>query len=688
MSKRRGSTLAASRFRHGFERGRRPHGRCSGDGRRASWLAVVLAACTSGAPATKAAMNDAAADAGRFLGPFLSSDCDPLVPTHCGYPFPSNVWLAADSSTKTGARVEFGPKTLPISRMQTHTSPDVFRGSDGFSPGAALLAHLPGATVTGLPTPDTIAHSLDPDCPTIVIEAETGARVPHWSELDVSHADDTTRAFMIRPVVRLKDATRYIVAIRHVADESGAALPPSPAFRALRDGTGAADASVESRRALYADVFSRLAKAGVPKDDLQLAWDFSTASAENNTRWLVAMRDDALARVGPSGPAYRIESMVDAPFPEIERRIDGSMTVPLYLDAPERDTDAGIVQGGTLVFGPDGSPVANGTADYPFVVLIPKSAVTGTPGALLQYGHGLFNNRDEVTADNVRTLANEKNFVVFGTDWNGLVGGDEIRVAAGFDPVDLGRFHETSDQLDQAFVNALLAMRMMMGAFANDPAVQFGGKSAIDPAHRYYYGNSLGGINGTVYMSLTTDVTRGVLGVSGQPFSLLLNRSADATALFQVFDSSAPNPLDQQLILGLVQMLWDRAEPTGFSPYITRDTLPGTPAHQVLMQVALGDHQVTPLGAHVTARSVGARVDTPAVRSIFGLDESVSPFEGSAIVEYDFGLPPAPTTDVPMTEGADTHEGPRGLAVSRNQIDAFLRTGAVDHPCNGPCDPE
>jgi hypothetical protein len=35
--------------------------------------------------------------------------------------------------------------------------------------------------------------------------------------------------------LRLKDATRYLVAIRHVVDSSGKALAPSPVFAALRD---------------------------------------------------------------------------------------------------------------------------------------------------------------------------------------------------------------------------------------------------------------------------------------------------------------------------------------------------------------------------------------------------------------------------------------------------------------------
>lgn len=61
----------------------------------------------------------------------------------------------------------------------------------------------------------------------------------------------------------------------------------------------------------------------------------------------------------------------------------------------------------------------------------------------------------------------------------------------------------------------------------HDKNVIFNGASVIVPEYTHYYGNSLGGILGTVYMATTTDVTRGTLGVPGGPFGLLLPRSQD-----------------------------------------------------------------------------------------------------------------------------------------------------------------
>src|SRR5687767_9090665 len=76
-------------------------------------------------------------------GPFLGGDCDPLVPTHCGFPFPTNVYLTNDPSTATGKHVEFPVGMLPRNTGGVQTTPDAFRLSDGFSPGVAAMTHLP-----------------------------------------------------------------------------------------------------------------------------------------------------------------------------------------------------------------------------------------------------------------------------------------------------------------------------------------------------------------------------------------------------------------------------------------------------------------------------------------------------------------------------------------------------------------
>lgn len=616
--------------------------------------------------------------------PLLQLDCDPMVPTECGFPFPSNVWTVPDSSQPTGMHVYFGATTLPMYSPKAHMDPTPWLNRDGFSPGSAIMTHLPNATVTGLPDNQHIDQSIQKTSPTILMEADTGALVPHFAELDeLETTPDDQRSFFMHPAVRLKDATRYIVAIRHVVDDTGTPLPVNPVFQALRDDTPSDDISVGPRRALYADIMSRLQSNGIDTHDLQLAWDFTTASKQNTTQWMVHMRDDALNTAGADGPKYTITAVTDNPNPYIRRRITGKMTVPLYLDQPG--------PGASLVFGPDGMPKQNGTADFDFLVQIPNSVVNGgKPGAIIQNAHGLFGHFTEGQDSYMAETCDREGYVEIAVDLIGMAQDDGMSYVPNLLAGDLSQFEHVVDRLHQGFINELLAMRMMMGKLAQDPKTMPEGKPTIDAKTRFYRGDSQGGISGGVYMSITTDVQRGLLGEPGAPYNLLLDRSTDFSGFFLIIKGIYPSAFDIQLGIDLIQQLWDRAEPDGYIAYISdpNDTLPGTPTHNVLIHAAIGDHQVTTLGAHFVARTVGAHNLTPVNREVFGIPDAPSGFSGNGMAEFNFWLPPVPITNTPPSPGIpDPHDALRQLYYAQDMADIFFRTGTVVQTCPGgaPC---
>jgi len=163
-------------------------------------------------------------------------------------------------------------------------------------------------------------------------------------------------------------------------------------------------------------------------------------------------------------------------------------------------------------------------------------------------------------------------------------------------------------------------------------------------------------------------------------------------------------------LLSLIQMLWDRGEPNGYAHRMTQNPLPGTPAHTVLMNVALGDHQVTNFQSDVEARTIGASTHVPIIDPgrwpdydiLWNVPAITSyPFAGSAIVYGDIGPirpnptpPPAtigvavpPLTNTPNRAGEDPHGAPRGAPLALQLISDFLRpNGAVTNPCGAsPC---
>jgi hypothetical protein len=340
------------------------------------------------------------------------------------------------------------------------------------------------------------------------------------------------------------------------------------------------------------------------------------------------------------------------------------------------------------MYGDDGLPEPNGTAEYPVLVHVPTSAFE-SPARLMAYGHGLLGSRWEITAGHLQTLAAESNVIVFATDWVGMASDDTSNIVSILSTGQIDNFHTVADRLQQGFFNAFAAMRMMQGKFADDPLMQGANGSAVNPADPWYFGGSQGGIFGTPYMALSPDVMRGALAVPGQPYNLLLNRSINFAQFFNLIDGVYPDKLDLRFLLELTQIEWDRAEPSGYSRHVITDPLPGSVEKEVLMLVSIGDHQVTTLGAHVMAREIGVPQIGPANRpGLFGIDVVEQPYVGSAMIEYDFGLPPEPIENVPMSQGEDPHGKLAGVAAAGMTVEQFLRTGVVETFCDGVCDPD
>jgi hypothetical protein len=641
-----------------------------------TWLilvsALLIAACSeSGSGDTGGGGTGGTA----LVYPLL--DCDPLVPEFCGYPFPSNVYTVEDSSTASGRRVSFGNEFL----ANNDSTPWDY--SDGFSAGSPILTYLPRATDDVFGGVTDIDQSLSATSPTLLLDAETGELVPHFAQIDTQALQNPgmqvlQSSTMLRPVVRLKDNARYIVAFRNVTNSDGAVIEASEPFAALRDGTASEDESVEARRALYEDIFEKIEAKGWSRDEIQIAWDFNTASDENNTRWLLHMRDTAFELIGEDGPEYTITS-VEASTDDgaidpanIAFRIFGTFKVPLFMTSPE--------PGALLLLDDDEMPMINEEtpwADIPFEVLIPNSATAENPAATIEYGHGLFGEKEQIQSSHFRSFMNEYNYAFFGTDMQGMSDPDQQVVT---DALTGGKFsdvHTMWDRLHQGFLNHLVMLRMMKTSFAKDET--FG--QYIDADEAYYHGISQGGIMGPVILATSPDIDRGALGVMGQPYSFLLFRSVDFDDFRLVIRLFYPDYRMDQLLIAIAQMLWDRVEPNGYSHHIVENNLPGVNPKEVLMRTAIGDHQVVTFAGHIMARTMKAKHLTTGLRDIWELDPVTSTESGSFYTEYDFALPGQPYCNVPMSMCDDPHEYPRRREASRKQLDEFLRNGTGTNHC-------
>jgi hypothetical protein len=677
-------------------------------GSRSRRFALLVMCCALLGPAATASAADPV------------TNCDPLDPAACMLPFPNDYFTKADPSTPTGLRIDFRLADMPRNVAQKPIDPSEFNRNDGFSPGQEIVTNVPGLgnqkafDATGAVPISDVARSFDPDQPVVVIDANTLRRQLIWSEVDANPAANADRNLLIHPAVNWTEGHHYIVALRDLRDATGAPLAAQPAFRHYRDRIGTGDAAFEARRPHMEWIFGRLQRAGIERQSLYLAWDFTVASQKSLSERALQMRDDAFAGLGDtnlrdmkvegSAPPFVVTQTTDFTTDEnanIAREVQGQFLVPCYLNLP------GCPPGATMSFAPGSDTplrLPGNTMAANFDCLIPRAAA-GKPARPSLYGHGLFGSAGEVTAGNVEAMANEHDFVFCATDWIGM---SESDLPNAFSVLaDLSRFNTLPDRMQQAYLNFMFLGRLMIhpDGFPSSSEFQIGGHPAIDPARLFYDGNSQGGIEGGALTALAPDFNRAVLGVPAMNYSLLIRRSSDFDPFAAVLYKAYPSELERPLIISMLQMLWDRGDANGYAQHMTSRPYANTPAHKVLLEMAFGDHQVTNWATEVEARTIGARLRTPAldpgrspeVSPYFGIPPIGSfPFDGSALVVWDIGpvrdggakgTDPPPTGELADRGGQDPHGAPRADASNRVQKSEFLRVGGSvvdvcgDHPC-------
>ena len=734
-------------------------------------LACIAACLTIAAPA--------AAQAPR---------CDDLDPKVCLQPFPSNLFTKSNPATDTGIQLDFPITAMPRNVAGKPIDPTEWNRNDGFSPGSLITTFVPGLDLeaTRAPSITDPGRSRSKSSPIMVIDTTTLKRHLVWAEMDVQ-APPEDRNLIIRPAQNFREGRTYVVVLRNLKREDGGEIPAGAAFRAYRDGP-APDRRLD-------DVFKVLAKkkVGVKRDrSLFLAWDFTVASKDNLSERMLHIRNDAFRQLGDTDldnwstdgrpPAFTVDRVEENPSAEIARRITGHFDVPCYLDTP------GCEAGGSMRYIPGSTtPVQIPANTYraKFVCNLPRAALAEAGRGSL-YGHGLFGSTGEVNQGQLRAFANEENISFCATHWAGMsceqvpplepkqdawqaylqaqarldrFNCDLPNVVAAI--ADLSRFNTMIDRVQHGILSFLYLGRLMAhpDGFGKHAAFRFGTGPAEHPAFNpgrvEYDGNSQGGIIGGALAAFMVDGDRVVLGVPGMNYSTLLQRSTDfgrgtddecppergldLPSYACLVYKSYPSTADRQVLFGLMQILWDRGEADGYAWHMTKDPYADTPPHEVMFHVAFGDHQVTNWAAAVEARTVGARLRTPALdESDRGEDADARyfaaipairsyPYTGSAIVIWDSGpirgtrcdgqpdadpskttlfgtaapLIPAlphldgcPGVNTPQEDdlrpewgGQDPHEEPRNTRAARVQKSEFMkRGGTVIDVCGGnPC---
>jgi hypothetical protein len=643
----------------------------------------------------------------------------------CMLPFPDDYYTKADATSPTGRRIDFRELAMPTNAGGAPIEAAPYNVGDGFSPGSAITLKIPGietaadvAATHAVPI-NRLGRYAVKNAPVVVVDAGTGARWPIWVEIDSTVKAEKANV-EIHPAVNFTSGHRYIVALRSLKNAKKQSLQAPEGFRTYRDGLPSSEEKVNERRSHFEEIFTKLQAAGIQRSSLYLAWDFTVASDENNTRRELSMRNAAFTALGDnnladgkvegSSPTFSVTETENEPNPgQIARRVKGDLVVPCFLFP-------NCGPGGTMVLGPEGTPVQNGVWSANFDCIIPAVATSGAGETARPslYGHGLFGSASEVASGPQRALSQGHDIVHCATDEIGMSLSDVPTALAATQNLSL--FNRIPDRLQQGLLDELYLGRAMISptGFTTNAAFHQDGTlatpSVLNISHLYYNGSSQGGIMGGALTAVSPDFTRASLGVPAMNYSVLLPRSVDFDQFAEVLYPAYPDEESRPLIFDLIQLLWDRGEPDGYAARITSNPLPDTPAHQVLMDVAFGDHQVTDYQADVEARTVGAKAHRPVLfegRWPGGLPLwsvpaiNPYPYKGSAIYYWDggpiretspgsgqfVGTEPPPFENLPNRSGQDPHSLPRSTPAEQQLISDFLG-GAIPSSdrCNkGPC---
>ncbi|MFN8642911.1 MAG: hypothetical protein U0802_15130 [Candidatus Binatia bacterium] len=261
---------------------------------------------------------------------------------------------------------------------------------------------------------------------------------------------------------------------------------------------------------------------------------------------------------------------------------------------------------------------------------------------------------------------------------------------------DLSAFPAMPDRMQQGLLAFLFLGRLMKHpqGFSGHEAFRFGDQSALATGELYFDGNSQGAILGGALTAVAQDFTRAVLAEAGMNYALLLDRSVDFDEYLNlVLRPSYPRRYDRIVGIALAQLLWDRGETNGYANHVTRDPLPGTPTHDVLLLGAVGDHQVSEYSLRVEAATmaVPAHVPIAAAGRVVEADPgwlltpiAAYPHRGLAYFLWDTGSPPSPLGNTPPRAGHDPHDDTPNIPEVRALKDQFWHPdGAVEDVCGG-----
>ncbi|MBM75124.1 MAG: hypothetical protein CMK59_06970 [Proteobacteria bacterium] len=623
----------------------------------------------------------------------FNESCNPLALSNdCFLPYPSLHYTKEDPSRTTGLHLDYETEDLETEDSQMNFTLSMFNIADGVSPLVPALINF-GVDVD----PSFLSGSGEQEetvisgAPIALVHINSGTQIPILTEMDQANRSwedyDQRHPLIIRPLAPMEFGERYMVVLTNeLRDVDGNELPRSDVFDLLQEGTLTDNTTIEQMRPRYEDLFSAAEESGWAREDLLMMWDFQVASEDFVLGPARQVRDHVLS-LDPNTFEFEINDLLEDPNAHLSWLVRGQFFPPNFLDEDNE-----------LVLDESHLPVAqDNRPGYPFTMVVPKAAKDHGDLSLVLIGHGLFGTGasmlDSDDEDHLlHTMANDLNAVLIATDWVGLSGGDRDLIISEVLP-NLDRVRVVTDRLLQSHANALSLVELTLSELTSSDVIPVEHSEELLKGDKvYYYGISLGGIQGAGQTALSRRISRSVLAVPGAGWAHLIQRSTQFQPLEVLFDNLYPDPTTQMILLGMVQSFFDWSDPGNLSQLLNADDDTG-PEKTIVLQEAIGDCQVANITTNLLARSFNAYHLENATDPVFGLETVSAPYNGGVALTQvrvqdalDEFFPP----DANVTP--ETDNGVHNTAVLRDsifeQIEHLYIHGELIHPCDGLCDPD
>ena len=613
-------------------------------------MTVMLVGLLSCAPATHTEENES-----QPLPSFVTALFDP---SNAIIPFPNDLLMDRTTGTVNIPNPDGLDAIASVNSLH------------GFSTTSAMTFYLDGAPDAATVNSSTIK----------VFDVTTGA-AEFGSEVAVAFMpfDPVSGSLSMVPMSPLKPLHRYAAIVtRGVTDTHGTPIEPSQVFYLVRNANPLVDGDGHSTTSLLDDasagllemlrqsmipVFDFLGAVGVTRDQVAVAFTFSTQPTYHDMLTLRAQLDE-MAAIAPPEPIFtgqylgdtlvgafyaNVEALTQIAFPHanVGGVLTGAFPSPNFISHP---------LAGYFMKDAGGHFIKQSDALVPFILVVPKGS---GPYPVVIFQHGITRTKmdalaiaDSFAAAGIATVSMD--LVLHGDragdymdNATGAMVPDGLLDESGALFINLSSLRTGRDNIRQSVVDQMQLVRMIQGA------VDYTGDEVPDlaPAFITYTGTSLGGMVGTILHAVEPDIKTAVLNVPGGFISQLLATSPTFAPVINAGlaqNGLYPGTPEYSQFWLLAQTVIDSADPINYAPYILNGAVSGTEKY-ALMQEAIGDQVIPNAVTDMLARAMGTSFPQvePIVTPIYGMGSSAAGV-ASGLFQFDtanhgFLLSPDPT---------------------------------------------